>query len=287
MNALSRREEETLLKTTKAYALKQCDPVLRGSDAWLSCYQIHLIPISRICGLCFRKNRLRRLGLQGSTESCPRLHDSIVGVMVTTWYDGSWACNQHRPWANGTRSTGVFTPSQHSAASVTPFKNWCIVERVIYVNYSIFRVQVDTFWLQELLPLVLGHMYKLQCFPLTVSHWIFAPMRDDMNLEAKVTHYKWDWEVKIKIYPTIPRNPSFTSTNPAPDAGIHISRRSRIIWRRLDLRALKLIRYKDVRISEKKSLRCQGTQLRFSGGFFSKILLTPHLRILECLWFLC
>jgi hypothetical protein len=31
MNALSRREEDTLLKTTKAYALKQCDNVLQGA----------------------------------------------------------------------------------------------------------------------------------------------------------------------------------------------------------------------------------------------------------------
>lgn len=31
MNALSRREEETLLKTTKTYALKQCDSLLQGA----------------------------------------------------------------------------------------------------------------------------------------------------------------------------------------------------------------------------------------------------------------
>jgi len=31
MNALSRREEDTLLKTTKAYALKQCDSLLQGA----------------------------------------------------------------------------------------------------------------------------------------------------------------------------------------------------------------------------------------------------------------
>jgi hypothetical protein len=35
MNALSRREEETLLKTTKTYALKQCDQVLRGMQVFL------------------------------------------------------------------------------------------------------------------------------------------------------------------------------------------------------------------------------------------------------------
>jgi len=29
MNTLSRREEETLLKTTKARALKECDPVVK------------------------------------------------------------------------------------------------------------------------------------------------------------------------------------------------------------------------------------------------------------------
>lgn len=30
MNALSRREEETLLKTVKAQALKECDPFVKG-----------------------------------------------------------------------------------------------------------------------------------------------------------------------------------------------------------------------------------------------------------------
>jgi len=30
MNSLSRREEDTLLKTTKAFALKQCDSLLKG-----------------------------------------------------------------------------------------------------------------------------------------------------------------------------------------------------------------------------------------------------------------
>jgi len=31
MNVLSRREEETLLKTTKARALKECDPIVKGT----------------------------------------------------------------------------------------------------------------------------------------------------------------------------------------------------------------------------------------------------------------
>ena len=34
MNSLSRREEETLLKTTKAYALRECDVVVKGRFQW-------------------------------------------------------------------------------------------------------------------------------------------------------------------------------------------------------------------------------------------------------------
>ncbi|PPQ70980.1 hypothetical protein CVT26_014246 [Gymnopilus dilepis] len=36
MNSLSRREEETLLKTTKAYALRQCDELVREFAACTS-----------------------------------------------------------------------------------------------------------------------------------------------------------------------------------------------------------------------------------------------------------
>ena len=31
MNALSRREEDTLMKATKAHALKECDPLVKGT----------------------------------------------------------------------------------------------------------------------------------------------------------------------------------------------------------------------------------------------------------------
>ncbi|EDR15036.1 uncharacterized protein LACBIDRAFT_300774 [Laccaria bicolor S238N-H82] len=36
MNALSRREEETLLKATKARALRECDPVVKDFAACAS-----------------------------------------------------------------------------------------------------------------------------------------------------------------------------------------------------------------------------------------------------------
>lgn len=45
MNALSRREEDTLLKTTKARALKECDPVVKGT---YSCHQLLLDRLNRI-----------------------------------------------------------------------------------------------------------------------------------------------------------------------------------------------------------------------------------------------
>lgn len=40
MNTLSRREEETLLKSTKARALKECDPVVKGVHTTnMGCYE--------------------------------------------------------------------------------------------------------------------------------------------------------------------------------------------------------------------------------------------------------
>jgi COX assembly protein 1 len=33
MSTLSRREEDTLLKTTKAHALKECDPFVKGKSS--------------------------------------------------------------------------------------------------------------------------------------------------------------------------------------------------------------------------------------------------------------
>lgn len=40
MNALSRREEDTLMKATKAHALKECDPVVKRTRVVL--YQLWL-----------------------------------------------------------------------------------------------------------------------------------------------------------------------------------------------------------------------------------------------------
>lgn len=52
MNALSRREEETLLKTTKARALQECDASVKGWDHDRPSEKITLTQVSRVRGLC-------------------------------------------------------------------------------------------------------------------------------------------------------------------------------------------------------------------------------------------
>ncbi|KAF8844037.1 hypothetical protein BDN67DRAFT_895913 [Paxillus ammoniavirescens] len=46
MNALSRREEDTLLKTTKARALKECDPVVKE---FAQCAQGRTLSVAWAC----------------------------------------------------------------------------------------------------------------------------------------------------------------------------------------------------------------------------------------------
>lgn len=65
MNTLSRREEDTLLKTTKARALKECDPVVKGTfkvNRLISELITH-IALIRICGLCLWADNLSGLGM--------------------------------------------------------------------------------------------------------------------------------------------------------------------------------------------------------------------------------
>ncbi|KIJ68318.1 hypothetical protein HYDPIDRAFT_82254 [Hydnomerulius pinastri MD-312] len=46
MNALSRREEDTLLKTTKARALKECDPILKE---FAQCAEGRMLSVAWAC----------------------------------------------------------------------------------------------------------------------------------------------------------------------------------------------------------------------------------------------
>jgi COX assembly protein 1 len=52
MNALSRREEDTLLKTTKARALTECDSIVKGMSACSTYEAVRILMSVRIRGLC-------------------------------------------------------------------------------------------------------------------------------------------------------------------------------------------------------------------------------------------
>lgn len=64
MNALSRREEETLLKKTKAFALKACDPIVKGeASGYASVHKLTRF-LHRIRRLCRRAHVLCGMGVQ-------------------------------------------------------------------------------------------------------------------------------------------------------------------------------------------------------------------------------
>ena len=81
MSTLSRREEDTLLKTTKAHALKECDSIVKGA---LTCWKRGVLPLTvhrdRFCRMCHWSHCHRGLGLQKQVQGCPRLYVSIVST---------------------------------------------------------------------------------------------------------------------------------------------------------------------------------------------------------------
>jgi hypothetical protein len=80
MSTLSRREEDTLFKATKANALRECDGLVKGSFM-----VICLIPGSHllhsICRVRRRTYRFSRLGLQGEVQGRSGLRLSVVRIM--------------------------------------------------------------------------------------------------------------------------------------------------------------------------------------------------------------
>ena len=84
MSTLSRREEETLLKTTKAHALKECDTLVKGaltemslsSELYLSC---------SICRLCSRTYRFSCLGLQGKVPGHSGMYVPVVSLLFHSY----------------------------------------------------------------------------------------------------------------------------------------------------------------------------------------------------------
>lgn len=89
MNTLSRREEDTLLKTTKARALTECDSIVKGSAMHSS-----MIKNSYIDFVSLRIRQLRNrtyavcgMGLQGQVQSLTGVYATIVSpTALSVWY---------------------------------------------------------------------------------------------------------------------------------------------------------------------------------------------------------
>jgi hypothetical protein len=98
MNTLSRREEETLKKITKARALQECDPIVRGSCAstritnflrWL----ITFWP-NRVRGVRPRAHCEHSVGMQGEVSPGPELFVPVVRRLVYQAYYHILCSNQ-------------------------------------------------------------------------------------------------------------------------------------------------------------------------------------------------
>lgn len=63
MNALSRREEETLLKTTKTRALKECDDLVKGEYFNYAGQMPESNVLVRLCRMCDGAHSVRCLGV--------------------------------------------------------------------------------------------------------------------------------------------------------------------------------------------------------------------------------
>jgi COX assembly protein 1 len=83
MSTLSRREEETLFKATKANALKECDHLVKGMFIFIStCLILELHSPCSICRVCIRTDRFSRLGVQTKVQRRSGLYISVVSLMV-------------------------------------------------------------------------------------------------------------------------------------------------------------------------------------------------------------
>jgi COX assembly mitochondrial protein 1 len=78
MNALSRREEETLLKAAKTRALKECDPVVKGMIVVFIQARACIMSVYRVRNMCRGSDRLRFMGLQGQAQDYAELYGSVV-----------------------------------------------------------------------------------------------------------------------------------------------------------------------------------------------------------------
>ena len=82
MSTLSRREEETLFKATKANALKECDQLVKGMFTVI-CLIRWRHPSCSIRRVCLWTHRFGRMGVQGKVPGCSRLYLPVVSIMFS------------------------------------------------------------------------------------------------------------------------------------------------------------------------------------------------------------
>jgi hypothetical protein len=108
MSTLSRREEDTLLKTTKAHALKECDQLVKGALT-VMCIIPELYLSHSICRLCSRTYRFSCLGLQGKVPGSSGMYVPVVSpsfrLYLSLYYVDSctfkYATREHAAGAGG------------------------------------------------------------------------------------------------------------------------------------------------------------------------------------------
>lgn len=84
MSTLSRREEDTLFKATKANALRECDGLVKGTFVVI-CHIPGSHVLHSICRVRRRTYRFSRLGLQGEVQGRSGLRLSVVRIMFNTY----------------------------------------------------------------------------------------------------------------------------------------------------------------------------------------------------------
>jgi hypothetical protein len=96
MNSLSRREEETLLKTTKSYAFRECDDVVKGRFHGIMILLTDSCPNS-FCGLRVWSDYFCCLGMSRKVTRSPRMYDSVVRTYCFSLWSTSYLCPSTGP----------------------------------------------------------------------------------------------------------------------------------------------------------------------------------------------
>jgi len=120
MNSLSRREEDTLLKATKARAMSECDDLLKREFPRCS-HVVHpfdvFVAFTRIRCLCVGSHCLCSVGLQRQPETGTKLHGSIVRFSSSRGHlNTAHFPEQHRAGTHGSNSQRIYSSTERATS---------------------------------------------------------------------------------------------------------------------------------------------------------------------------